>query len=523
MNALLDKLAEWLERHSRVVLVLFSVAFLGIMGFLAATKLLWYDEIFTYYPARQETWAQVWSFFAEGLDVHSPIMALIMHAFLLVFGDNNVAIRLPTILGFLLLCLSIYSFVSYRCSRIYALAAMIFPVTTGGLYYATEGRPYGVVLGLTAFAMVCWQRAISSSRLTAWLVAMWAALSFCVSLHYLVVFFWIPFGVAELVRTWQRRKIDWALWIVLFGSLFPLAVFFPLIQTARANFVDGIFAPPKLIKVFSPYGIIMENAYVPFLGMMVAWVLFTRSKSPATAEGKDASHLRPPAPVVERVFIATLAITPFYAVPLSFLFGVFVSRYVLFTLTGIVILLAMSAYQRARGDGQFAAVAVICLGGYFLVTSPIAGLSQLAAAPGLPFGPARPFENKNWMQAIEEQPELPVVVSDAVFFLKMRHYSLPEVQERTFYLFSLADALKFDGADTGDKNLKFLSRRFPIQALEYQDFIAGHHDFLLLAETEHRTWIIEKLIQEGAHLELQRRSQTYFLFHATFPERRITD
>jgi 4-amino-4-deoxy-L-arabinose transferase-like glycosyltransferase len=515
MNLLLDRIAERLERHSRIVLVLFSVAFLSVTGFLAATKLLWYDEIFTYYPARQETWSQVWSFFAEGLDVHTPIMALLVHASLMLFGDNNVALRLPAILGFLLLCLSIYAFVSYRSSKVYAMAAMLFPATTSALFYATEARPYGVILGVSAFALVCWQRASERNR-TAWLIAMGAALSLCISLHYMAAFLWIPIGAAELVRTWQRRRIDWTLWIILIASLFPLAAFLPMIQTARANFISGIFAPPRLIKVFSPYGLIMQDAYIPLIGMIVTWLLISRSRS-ETVDG--IRHLRAPAPLPERVLIATLALTPAYAVPLSFLGGIFVSRYVEYTVTGLAILLAMGAYRRARGDTQFAVVAVLCLGGFFMVTRPIAGLRQLAATPGLPFGAARPYENENWMRAIEQQPGLPVAVSPPVFFLKVRHYSSPDVQNRMFYLFSIPDALKYDGADSGDKNLKFLARRFPVQARPYEEFTAEHREFLLLAETELQTWLLEKLLAEGARLELQRRTQTYFLFHVTLPER----
>ena len=209
--------------------------------------------------------------------------------------------------------------------------------------------------------------------------------------------------------------------------------------------------------------------------------------------------------------IWTLVLTPAFVVPVMKLGGTFVPRYILFTLVGITLLLFMSAYRRAAGNPLFALVAILVLGGWFLLKYPNAGRRQLAEN-GTLLGDPRPFENTPWMRAIKARPDLPVIINPAVLYLPFQHYSLPDVRQRTYYLTSLKDALRLDGADTGEKNLLFFRRRFPIQVPAYSEFVRQHRQFLLLAETTNPTWVMEKLLEDGARLDLILRDQSYFLY-----------
>ena len=506
-----NSVAGWLERHSRIALLLFSVIFLSVTGFIGATKLMDFDEIFTYYPARQATVGEVWSFFAEGLDVHTPVLALLVRASMTIFGDNHFALRVSMVLGYWLLSIGIYAFVSYRTSKLYGMAAMLVPPITSVYFYATEARPYGIILGVSALALVCWQRATSGGRRVLWIPALAAALTLCVSLHYFAVLLWIPFGAAELVRDWQRRRIDWPIWFALVGSLFPLAVFFPMIQMARHNFIGSIWSPPHLGDIENAYRTMLTLAFAPLLITVIAWLIGTWAGAPLVEPP------RPAAPLPERVLIGMLALTPFYAVPLMILGGTFVTRYVLFTITGFTIYLASAVYLRARGDRMVALTAVLCLGGWFALKYPNMGRHQMAESRGLPFRQAQPFEAKPWMQAIQARPHLPVLLNPAVFYLQFQHYSDPALRARTYYLTSIPDAMKLDGTDTGDRNLQFFRRRFPVQVPDYYEFVSAHQEFLLLAETTNPTWVMEKLLADQAQLKLLGRDQTYFLYHVSMP------
>lgn len=509
------RLADWMERRALLVVAAFSICFLGVTWFLGATKLMQFDEIFTYYPSRQPI-PELWSFFAEGLDVHTPILALMAHASMSVFGESHWALRLPVILGYWLLCVSVYAFVSYRCSNIYGLAAMMLPPITSVYFYATEIRPYGVLLGVSAFALVCWQRAfaprdgVPQKHRFLWMAAWGITLVLCVSLHYFAVFLWIPFGLAGLVRDWQKRSIDWGMWLILVGSLFPLAVFFPMMQLARANFLSGIWSPPSLNDIEGAYRFMFTLAFSPMLGALIVWLIAGGGRQETDVPTKRG-------PLAERVLIGALALVPVYVVPIMLVGGTFVPRYVLYTLTGVTIFLATAIYNRARGNRVVAAVIVVCLGGWFMLKYPNMGRRQKAESHGLPFGNPQPLESKTWMKAIDAQPDLPVVLNPAVFYLHFQHYSPEPVRKRSYYLTSISDALRLDRTDTGDRNLLFFERRFPVQVPAYSDFVSQHRTFLLLAETTNPTWVMEKLLEDKADLQLLLRDNTYHLYRVTMP------
>lgn len=509
-----DSLAGWMDRRGRIAALLFSVLFVAVTGFLAATKPMNFDEIATYYPAREKTATELWSFFAQGLDTNTPMVALLVRGSITILGDNHLAVRLPMILGYCLLCWSIYEFVAFRCSQAYGLAAMLLPPVTSVYFYATEARAYGVVLGISAFALVCWQRASSAKRgRLGWLIGLWASLGFCIMLHYFTLLLWVPLGCAELVRAWQNRKIDWPIAAVLATGLAPLAFFLPMMQAARQNYMGGFWARPRFGDIENTYRFMLTLAFAPLLGTLLVWLVAPLVKRTQSAPGEV-----PPPPLSERILISVLALTPLYAVPPLMLLRTtaFVPRYVLFTLTGITILIATAAFRRSAGDSRIAIVAVMCLGAWFLLKYPAQGRRQMVSSGGLPFRAAQPYAAEPWTRAME-QDRLPIAISPAIFYLPFQHYSPPALRERTFYLTSIGDALRLDGTDTGDRGLLAYSRRYPLQVPGYQEFVQAHPEFLLCAETTNPTWVIEKLLEDHADLQLILRQGTYFLYRVTMP------
>src|SRR5437899_813675 len=160
----LDGVESTVQKRKVLITIGFSLVFLLVCGLLSATKLMWFDEMATYYPAKLPTVSGLIDFFWQGLDVHTPTASLILRANMALFGDNPVANRIPVALGYLVMCLCIFVFVSRRCPAVYAAAAMIFPALSQVFYYATEIRCYGILLGLTGVALVCWQQAAEGRR-----------------------------------------------------------------------------------------------------------------------------------------------------------------------------------------------------------------------------------------------------------------------------------------------------------------------------------------------------------------------
>ena len=138
--------------------MVFSITYLAIASALAWHKLLWNDELFTLYIARLPTYTDIWSLLASGVEQLPPTFHILARLSLKLFGVNHWALRLPEILGVGVMSLCLFVVVSRRSSAAYGLVAMVLPLVTHALYYATEARPYGLVLGCAALSLLCCSR-----------------------------------------------------------------------------------------------------------------------------------------------------------------------------------------------------------------------------------------------------------------------------------------------------------------------------------------------------------------------------
>jgi hypothetical protein len=509
-----DWLADQIERRRLAFLILFSIIFFASCLSIAATKIMWNDELTTHYPATLPTTADLLAFFREGFDLQPPTSALLTRASIKVFGDNHAAFRVPYIFGFWLMSVCIFRFVARRCPPIYGAAAMIFPLITSAFYYASEARPYALVMGFTALALVFWQQILENERRAISLFGLWVSLAACICLHYYAILIWIPFGLAELARCWVRKRPDWPVWIVILAAIIPLLLFVPGIQAGRANYAGGWWARPHLSQIENAYRFMLTLALAPALAVVVLWAAI--SKPLPSKSSLPGGPVLPPLP--ERILVGSLAALPVFGVPLSFLTGGFVERYALASLVGITIFLAFTACTRSRGNKLLAAVMVVCFSSWFVLKTSSTVRKQMVESGGLPMHAARPFQAKAWMRDIE-QSALPVAATPLVFYHQFQYYVPDSIHPRVYYLASRKDAMHYDGMDTGDNLALVLSKRIPLQVPSYESFVASNPHFLLCAETTNPTWHIEKLLDDGARLKLVRRQETYFLFDVTMPDR----
>src|SRR5262245_65490298 len=120
---------------------------------------MWNDELFTFYTSRLPKVSDIWGALLTGADQIPPLFHLITRAAFALFGVNSLSVRLPEVLGFWVMSLCLFRFVSKRSSALYGFAAMLVPLITVAYDYAYEARPYGLVLGFCGLALLCWQSA----------------------------------------------------------------------------------------------------------------------------------------------------------------------------------------------------------------------------------------------------------------------------------------------------------------------------------------------------------------------------
>jgi Dolichyl-phosphate-mannose-protein mannosyltransferase len=125
-----EELTEQLEKRKLWVLGGFSILYLVVTSSIASRKLMWNDELFTYYIAVLPHISDIWSALLSGGEQTPPLVHLITRAAVTLFGGSHLAIRLPEILSFWVMSLCLFQFVSKRSSALYGCVAMLFPLVT---------------------------------------------------------------------------------------------------------------------------------------------------------------------------------------------------------------------------------------------------------------------------------------------------------------------------------------------------------------------------------------------------------
>ena len=75
------------------------------------------------------------------------VFHVLAHACTKILGPTALALRLPSIFGFLLMQVCIFFATRVIAGPRAAVVAMAFPALTATLFYAPEARPYGLLLG----------------------------------------------------------------------------------------------------------------------------------------------------------------------------------------------------------------------------------------------------------------------------------------------------------------------------------------------------------------------------------------
>ena len=119
---------------------------------------MWNDEFLSFYSDGVATFKQVILVqLHHPISLDPPTYHLLSHLSMDILGRNAIALRLPALAGFLLFQLCLFFFVRRLAGDRAAIIAMAVPLLTASFRYSLEGRPYGLLLGLYALSLLCWQ------------------------------------------------------------------------------------------------------------------------------------------------------------------------------------------------------------------------------------------------------------------------------------------------------------------------------------------------------------------------------
>jgi 4-amino-4-deoxy-L-arabinose transferase-like glycosyltransferase len=455
-----------------VGLLLFYIALVAV----AMQRHLWHDELYTYYIAQAPSLAALWR--DLNLDLNPPLIYLAARASMHLFGNTVLAVRLPSIIAFFGGSLCLYSLVERRFKPSYGVLAVLIFWSTPAFDFATEARPYALIIGFFGVAMLSWQRSIERPARNWPLFALAFAVSGMMLSHLLSVLFLTPFIFAEAVRSIRLRQFPWALSAALLvpGSLSLL--FLRTIASYQSGnaFPHALEAGPRKMASFY-YRTLSPEGWVLLVAFSTALAVCLKGRRPTSAPAKYADF--------ELAFVAGLLTLPIIAnVAMMWSHGAFFTRYAVPTLFAypLVLIALLSAFTQTNRHGA------LVMGALMALYIPV----QYFVKPFLP--------PPSFAQA---HPELPLVAASGLTFLEMDHEQPAETVQRLYYLTDRQYALQYAHA-TIFEGLPTVKKHFPIRGHvePFRDFVRIHPRFLVLGTIDYaEDWLLRYLLSIHAKLE----------------------
>ena len=478
----LENAAATFERRPAILFCLLTL-FYGLLVVLTIGRGLWFDELFTYYIAKQPDFRATFEA-SRRVDMNPPLIYGLVRLSHALFGDSTVATRLPSVVGFWLGSAAFFAWLGKRTG--YVVAAGAIAVFWAGFFlmYATEARPYGIWLGFFGGALLCWDRVHTPHRRLA-IIGLFLCTAGMLMSHMLAPFSLGSIYLGELVRTVRRRFPDWPVWLAL---LLPLSVTAGYV--AWTHGFQTMAFPPAGRAVFPPVYQASPMRILRFYARL----------------GRD---LREPAMVG---LLAGLAVMPwrgrfrwtyrFSLADAAIGLGLFLVPYLLVA----ALMTTHSAFHwRYAIVGSLALWTGLSLGvNYLFRNSKLAGIAFVLGVLATPVvryvlyhhhGHPTPGVHAELTQL---KPELPFVAGSGLTFLELDHYELPELTGRLFYLTDQEYAVRYANA-TLWQGYRALKEYFPIRSniADYREFIARNPHFLVLGTDYYlEDWLLKRLRDE---------------------------
>jgi hypothetical protein len=479
----LARLNNGFSRRAPLYVTLFLlICFIGLLA--KAQRLpMWLDEVYTLNVVNQPSFGGVIDATRDGADGMPPLYALVVRAIRPLLGSDHVALRLPSLIGYLVMCACAFAFFWRRLPAIYCAVAM-FIAAVACRYYATEARPYGLILGMVGVALLAYQRAAETKPRIWALLCLVLSLSVAIALHSFSVFSLAAFGAAEVVRSFQNRKIDTTLAGAVVLPVFAVLLHVPMLQSAH-RFAAHSWSKASLGAIpdfYTDSFVLLLPAAFAAMFLYVLWQLSTG--------WVDVNQGDPPASIRDHeiVLCAVLAALPVVADLIAIAtVGAFVTRYTISAVIGTGLLFAALLYRATRASVAAAGSVVVALS----AVMTLAVMSPLLRAP-------QRGEAKDTLRLLKKLPPdpKPILFGNHRPMFELWYYADPAVQQRLTYPVDERSTLAYVGADSSVLLITALGRYMPaLQAPDWQAFLATHRRFFLVSNGDN--WVTWNLLKLG--------------------------
>jgi uncharacterized membrane protein len=439
---------------------------------------------------------------------------LLAHAGMKAFGDGAFALRLPALLGFLLMQGCLFFFVRRLAGERAGVVAAAFPALTATLFYSAEGRPYGLMLGLYALALLSWQAATSEAgnreqgtgnRRRGWaLMGLAAAIALTINAHYFGILLLVPLCAAEGVRSLQRRRTDLPVVAAIYVGMAGFAATWPFLKAASGfhkNYYNagsvGLHDITRAYRsIFVDYTQMSMPAQHLWMAVLAAFAAALVWGCARQIFGRGGRELR--IPVAEWVLMLVLAALPFC----GYLLARYVThsievRYVLGAAVAISAMVGVAIGPWLRRNGVFAAVMVAL--GVAIVGAGAARIhaEQRKSAQRLA-SLVLPAEVK---AALIANPDGRLYMQDMGAFEEDRYYQPDaDVRARMTLVYSRAEELRWNRHDTMALTAMHIARFTGLPVVSYEELRAMPGEHLFVLYHTGWDWTDQAFAEDGAKL-----------------------
>jgi hypothetical protein len=490
----------WVCRHATWCVVIFSAIYWFVALRHAAHDIYGDDELTTWFIARLPSLSEMWRALLGGFEKELPLTHLLVRLSNFLFGASHLASRLPSAVGFWVGLLSVYLFLKRYLAAPYALAGMIFPVATLAWDHVVVARAYAVLLGATGFAMVCWQTATSGSRLRKpALAGITVGLTIALSTHVMAIMLALPFALGELLRSIQRRRIDFPVWAAFALSAPVLLIYPPMLAAGPAYDLRGMY--PTLGAIPDFYGELLTFAVFPVLAALLAVYLVGRDSG-------DGGNPALPFHIVAALVVLASLPAIFIVIAFATRHFFFLPRYGLHAVIPLAVLLAVAASHACRGSVR---------SGMAILLVFAAWAADMRVKPTLRHmpPPTAAFDARFPLLREALRGDLPVVVTEPNDFGLAGFYLPPPDADRLHYLIDLENARRSPFEDLGQRNMTrgrvYLHTAGSVEA--YSAFLLRNRRFVLHVDNRHPPgWLYYLLARDRCVVTLRNYSGGESLF-----------
>jgi hypothetical protein len=496
---LLQRAEQLAERFAPAAAAVLVLLFAVWAWFASRGIRLQFDELLEISAASAPTTRQVLSSLAAGVDFNPPLSHFIIRASTSLFGDSELAARLPAFLGVTVLLICLYVFISQQLSRSYGILAMLTILCLPVRAYAIEARPYGLVLGLSGLALILYRHA-TQRRYSIFALIGLAGCTFALAAsHYYAILVVGVLLLAELVRAWELKQPDWAILLCCGGP--PMAVLFLLrnVIGQQRQELTHYFARGNLLSFDHGYDILAMDPLVYCLALTLIICAFGLCRKRVAVSFTTGIRVNPR--LNEIALGAGLLLLPVIgAVATQFVTHAYVPRYFLPAAIGFAICLSY---------------------GIRLFSCVVPGLVVLLIVSlSLGFGKtilqeiSRPAETLPSIGALTAE-QTPLLFDTPGTYVQIYHY-FPSLRGNLWVIADPAASLRYRHYDTDDRIMLALAEQGRAQAIGLSAAIRRWPSFRLVPRSADYIWALRCLMDAGSQIKVRRAfGSSNFIFDVT--------